>query len=277
MGLVKRWCSCLWSALRFAVVEQARNRLALLIVLLFVPLWTTLAFEVVARTPLRFHVRAVDRRLVMDANVLTQITGALQALTLVIAFMMFIATARSTLFDRRLVQAGYPRSCLAAAKCATLVLVAAVVAVYATAWTHVLWHPAQPMVFAAGMFTGALVYGAFGIVLAAVLRSELAGMFLAIMTSSIDLLLQNPMINPDADSPVVRYLPAHGAVQASVAAGGLHTVPWSSLLLGAGWAVGMAALGMAAFAVRTRTQRPPAPQPAERRAGAAATSTVGTP
>ncbi|MFB7075871.1 biosynthetic transferase, partial [Streptomyces sp. NPDC056290] len=212
MGLVNRWWSCLRTALRFSLVEQARNRLALLIVLLFVPLWTTLAFEVVARTPLRFYVRSVDRRLVMDANVLTQITGALQALTLVIAFMMFIATARSAVFDRRLVQAGYPRSCLAAAKCATLVLVAVVVAVYATAWTHLLWHPAQPMVFAAGMFTGALTYGAFGIVLAAVLRSELAGMFLAIMTSSIDLLLQNPMINANADSPVVRYLPAHGAV-----------------------------------------------------------------
>ncbi|MFE6338586.1 ABC transporter permease [Streptomyces sp. NPDC057798] len=272
-----RWWSCLRTALHFALIEQARNRLALLIVLLFVPLWTTLAFEVVAKPPLRFHLRPVDRWLVMDANILTQITGALQALTLVIAFMMFIATARSALFDRRLVQAGYPRSCLAAAKCVTLVLVAAVVAVYATAWTHMLWHPAQPVVFAAGMFTGALTYGAFGIVLSAVLRSELAGMFLAIMTSSIDLLLQNPMINPNADSPVVRYLPAHGAVQASVTAGALHTVPWSSLLLGSGWAVGMAALGMTAFAVRTRTQLPPALQVAERHAGPGVTSTVGTP
>ncbi|MFD6906579.1 ABC transporter permease [Streptomyces sp. NPDC060077] len=278
MGLVNRWWSCLRTALRFSLVEQARNRLALLIVLLFVPLWTTLAFEVVARTPLRFYVRSVDRRLVMDANVLTQITGALQALTLVIAFMMFIATARSAVFDRRLVQAGYPRSCLAAAKCATLVLVAVVVAVYATAWTHLLWHPAQPMVFAAGMFTGALTYGAFGIVLAAVLRSELAGMFLAIMTSSIDLLLQNPMINANADSPVVRYLPAHGAVQASVAAGGLHTVPWDSLLLGAGWALGMAALGMTTFAVRTRTQRLPAAQaPPDQHTSRGATASVQAP
>ncbi|MFD3626125.1 ABC transporter permease [Streptomyces sp. NPDC058698] len=275
---MNRWWSRLRTALRFSLVEQARNRLALLIVLLFVPLWTTLAFEVVARTPLRFYVRSVDRRLVMDANVLTQITGALQALTLVIAFMMFIATARSAVFDRRLVQAGYPRSCLAAAKCATLVLVAVVVAVYATAWTHLLWHPAQPMVFAAGMFTGALTYGAFGIVLAAVLRSELAGMFLAIMTSSIDLLLQNPMINPNADSPVVRYLPAHGAVQASVAAGGLHTVPWDSLLLGAGWALGMAALGMTTFAVRTRTQRLPAAQaPPDQHTSRGATASVQAP
>lgn len=241
--------------MRFAVVEQARNRLALLLVVLFVPLWTTLAFEVVARLPLRFYVRPVGRFVVMDGNVLTQVTGALQALALVVGFMMFVSTARSVLFDRRLVQAGYPRSCLAVAKCSSLVMVAAAVAVYATAWVHLFWRPVQPVVFAVGMFTGALVYGGIGIVLASVLRSELAGMFLAIMISSIDLLLQNPLINPNADSALVRYLPAYGAVQSCVAAAGLHVVPWSGLLLGAGWALGTAALGMGAFAVRTRTYR----------------------
>lgn len=252
---MRRWWSCFVTALWFALVEQARNRLALLIVVLFVPLWTTLAFEVVAKAPLRFFVRPVGRAVVMDANVLTQVTGALQALALVVGFMMFVSTARSALFDRRLVQAGYPRSCLGLAKLTALVLVAATVAVYATAWMHLFWRPAQPVVFAAGMFTGALVYGGIGIVLAAVLRSELAGMFLAIMISSIDLLLQNPLINPNADSAVVRFLPAYGAVQSAVAAGGLHVVPWSSLLLGVGWGLGAAAMGMAAFAVRTRTHR----------------------
>ncbi|ANB04039.1 hypothetical protein SAM40697_6849 [Streptomyces ambofaciens] len=253
---MRRWRTCLGTAMRFALIEQSRNRLALLIVLLFVPLWTTLAYEVVARTPLRFYVRPVGRHVVMDGNVLTQVVGALQALTLVVAFMMFVATARSAVFDRRLVRAGFPRSCLALAKCASLVLVAAAVAVCATAWTHLFWQPVQPEVFAAGMFTGALVYGGIGIVLAAVVRSELAGMFLAIMISSIDLLLQNPLINPESDSALVRCLPAHGAVQTAVTAAGLHVMPWSCLLLGLGWALGMAAVGMTAFAWRTRAERP---------------------
>ncbi|MFD8002700.1 ABC transporter permease [Streptomyces mirabilis] len=251
-----RWCSCFRTALRFALIEQARNRLALLIVVLFVPLWTTLAFTVVARTPLRFRIRPVGGTVVMDGNILVQINGALQALSLVIAFMMFVATARSALFDQRLVRAGCPRSCLALAKCTSLLLVAALVAAYTTAWMHLFWRPEQPLVLAAGMFTGALVYGGIGIVLAAVLRSELAGMFLAIVISSIDLVLQNPLINPNSDSPLVRFLPAYAAVQTSVAAGGLRVVPTSCLLLGTVWAAAMAALGMAAFAVRTRTHRP---------------------
>ncbi|MGW0601886.1 ABC transporter permease [Streptomyces sp. NPDC002776] len=252
---MKRWRTCFGTAVRFALVEQARNRLALLIVLLFVPLWTTLAYAVVAPTALRFYVRPVGRFVVMDGNVLTQVVGALQALTLVVAFMMFVATARSAVFDRRLVQAGFPRSCLALAKCTSLVLVAAAVAVYVTTWTHLFWRPEQPVVFAAGMFTGALIYGSIGIVLAAAVRSELAGMFLAIMISSIDLLLQNPLINPESDSALVRYLPAHGAVQTAVTAAGLHAMPWSCLLLGLGWALGMAAVGMTAFALRTRATR----------------------
>ncbi|MFD9435907.1 ABC transporter permease [Streptomyces sp. NPDC060002] len=246
--------------MRFALIEQARNRLALLIMVLFVPLWTTLAFTVVARTPLQFRIRSVGRSVVMDGNILLQVIGALQALSLVIAFMMFVATARSAQFDQRLVRAGYPRSCLALAKCAALVLMAAVIAAYTTGWMHLFWRPEQPLVLGAGMFMGALIYGGIGMVLAAVLRSELAGMFLAIMISSVDLVLQNPLINPEADSLVVRCLPAYGAVQTSVAAGGLQVVPWSSVMLGAGWAVGLAALGMAAFAVRTRPRHPRAAQ-----------------
>jgi hypothetical protein len=54
---VKRWWFCFGTAVRFALVEQARNRLALVLVVFFVPLWTTLAFEVVAPAPLRFYVR----------------------------------------------------------------------------------------------------------------------------------------------------------------------------------------------------------------------------
>lgn len=260
-----RWWSCFLTAVRFALIEQARNRLALLIVVLFVPLWTTLAFTVVASAPLRFRIRPVGRTVVLDGNILLQINGALQALSLVIAFMMFVATVRSAPFDQRLVRAGFPRSGLALAKCSALLLVAAVVAAYTTVWMHVFWRPEQPLVLAVGMFSGAVVYGGIGMVLAAVVRSELAGMFLAIMISSIDLVLQNPLINPDADSLVVRLLPAYAAVQTSVAAAGLQVVPASCLLLGGGWALGMAALGIAAFAARTRTRVP--------RAGATAPST----
>ncbi|MEV6576438.1 ABC transporter permease [Streptomyces sp. NPDC051577] len=252
---MRRWWQYFGTAMRFALLEQVRNRLALVIVVVFVPVWTTLAFEVVTRVPVRFYVRPAGSSVTMGGNVLTQITGALQALALIVGFMMFVATARSAPFDRRLALAGYPRLCLGLAKISSLVLVAAAVAAYAAAWMRLFWQPQQTLFFAAGLFTGALIYGGIGIVLAAVLRSELAGMFLVIMISFIDLLLQNPISNRDAASDILRYLPAYGAMQSAVTAGALHLAPWSSLLLGAGWAVATATAGMTAFAMRTRSHQ----------------------
>ncbi|MFC8088857.1 ABC transporter permease [Streptomyces sp. NPDC057301] len=252
---MRRWTSCLATAVRFAVIEQLRNRLALVIVVFFIPLWITLGYKVMASDPVRFFVRPAKRSITMDGNVISQMSGALHALGLIVGFMMFIATARSASFDRRLVLAGYPRLCLALAKFTALVLVAAVVAVYGAAWMRVYWRPQQLLLLAVGLFVGALIYGGMGVMLAACLRSELAGMFLVIMISFIDLSLQNPIANPTADSPLLRFFPAYGAMQTVVTAGGLHLVPWHELALGILWATGMMGAGMTAFGLRSRSRR----------------------
>jgi ABC-2 type transport system permease protein len=252
---MKRWWSCYATATRFALIEQARNRLALVIVLFFIPLWISLAYAVMAATPVPFFVRPAGHSVTVQANTLAQITGALQAIALIVGFMMFIATARSAPFDRRLVQAGYPRLGLVLAKVTSLVLAAAAVAVYTTAWMQLYWRPQQLVLLAASLFLGALIYGGVGIMLAAVLRTELAGMFLLIMISFIDLGVQNPIANTAAASPVLRALPAYGAMQSAVTSVGLRLVPWSYLALGLCWAAGTAATGIAAFVLRTRSRR----------------------
>ncbi|WP_370076689.1 ABC transporter permease [Streptacidiphilus sp. MAP12-16] len=243
---------CFGTALRFALLEQLRNRLALVLVVFFVPLWLSLAYNVTAQTPVRFFVRAADRSMTLDGNVLTQLSGALHALALIVGFMMFLATSQSADFDHRLVMAGYPRLCLVLAKYTALLATAAAVAAYATAWVRAFWQPEETGLLAAALFVGALIYGGVGIMLAAVLRSELAGMFLVIMVSFIDVGVQNPIANPVADSPALRYLPTYGAMQSAVTAAGLHLLPWRFLALGLCWAVGTAAVGTGAFAVRTR-------------------------
>jgi hypothetical protein len=106
---------------------------------------------------------------------------------------------------------------------------------------------------AASLFLVALIYGGIGIMLAAVLRTELAAMFLLIMTSFIDLGLQNPIANTDAANPVLSVLPAYGAMQSAVTSVGLRLVPSSYLTLGMCWAVGTAATGITAFVLSTRS------------------------
>ena len=250
---MKRWWSCYATATRFALIEQARNRLALVILVFFIPAWIVLAYAVSSATPVPFFLRPVGHSVTVQGTALAQITGGLQAIALLVGFMMFIATARSVPFDRRLVQAGYPRLGLVLAKVTSLVVAAAAVAVYTTAWMQPYWRPQQFVLLAASLFLGALIYGGIGIMLPAVLRGELAGMFLLIMISFIDLGLQNPIANTAATSSVLRVLPDYGAMQSAVTSVGLRLVPWSYLALGLCWAVGAAATGIAAFVLRTRS------------------------
>lgn len=250
---MKSWWSRYLTATRFALIEQVRNRLALVILVAFVPVWTLLAYRLTASTPVPFFVRPAGESILVPANTLSQITGALQAIALIVGFMMFVATARSVSFDRRLVQSGYPWLCLASAKVTSMVLIAAAVAMYTTAWMQLFWRPQQLMLLTASMFLGALIYGGIGIMLAAVLRTELAGMFLLIMISFIDLGVQNPIATPVAGSPVLRALPAYGAMQSAATSVGLDMVPWRYLALGSCWAVATAVVGMTAFKLRTRS------------------------
>ncbi|WP_318216487.1 polyprenyl diphosphate synthase [Streptomyces sp. SCL15-6] len=239
------------TAVRHAVLEQARNRLALALVVFFIPLWLTLAYRVLPSDPVRFFLRAADRPVNLDANTVTQLSGALHSIALIVGFMMFLAASRSAEFDHRLVLAGYPRLCLLLARSGVLLLTAALTAGYATAWVCVFYRPERLDVMAGAFMVGALTYGGVGILLAAMLRSELAGMFVVIMVSLIDLTLQNPVANPAADSPMLKWLPAYGAMQASVSAADLTFFPWRQLLLGLCWSAGLTVAGLAAFTART--------------------------
>ena len=253
---MKRWWSCYGTATRFALIEQARNRLALTLLVLFIPLQLLIAYRVAGATQVPFYVGAAGHSVNVDARTLAQITIALQANALIVGFMMFSATAKSAPFDRRLAQAGYPRLCLVLAKVTSLVLAAAAIGFYTAAWLQLYWRPQQLVMLTASLFIGALVYGGIGIMLAAVLRSELAVMFLLIMTSIIDIGLQNPILNmAGAGRHLLSILPAYGPMHSAITSVGLRQVPWSYLALGFCWAAGTAAAGITAFVVRTRSRR----------------------
>lgn len=253
---MKRWWSCYGTATRFALIEQARNRLALTLLVFFIPLQLLVAYRVAVATQVPFYIGAASQSVNVDARSLAQITIALQTNALIVGFMMFTATARSAPFDRRLAQAGYPRLCLVLAKVTSLVLAAASVGVCTTAWMQLYWRPQQPVLLMASLSIGALVYGGIGIMLAAVLRSELAAMFLLIMTSIIDIGLQNPILNmAGAGRHLLSILPAYGPMQSAITTVGQRQVPWSYLALGFCWAAGTSAAGITTFVVRTRSRR----------------------
>ncbi|MCM2422690.1 ABC transporter permease [Streptomyces sp. RKAG293] len=245
------------TAVRYNVIEHSRNKFAMLLVVAFVPTWTVLAYLVIPKTPIPFRLRATGQLLAPAGNQMTQLTGALNAVALITGFMMFAATFTGGRFDKRLALAGYPRPHLVLAKAATLTLASALVAAYATAVICMAWSPKQPLQLATALFSSAMTYGALGVVFGSVLRREVEGMFAVAMTSIVDITLQNPTRSSSAGSPLVHFLPSHGAIQTATASGFSTTHTPDYLALQALWFTATALLALLAFHRRTRNALPP--------------------
>ncbi|MCT2581897.1 ABC transporter permease [Actinophytocola gossypii] len=246
------WNDSLGDATRYEIAQHGRNRVALALVVAFIPIWLTLVHMIIPSGPIAFHHDVTGRVVELDANQLSMISGAMNAVTLIIGFMMFSAVRRSSDFDRRLVLAGYARSALLVAKLLALGLAAAVVSLYATSVLMLFWMPELLVPFYLSLVLSGLTYGGIGILLGVVFRTELAGMFLIIMISLVDVMVQNPIITPSTGVDGFSLLPTYGAMQNSVGAAFTGDLSLGYFLLGMLWLAGAALIGLVAFHRRTR-------------------------
>jgi hypothetical protein len=245
------------TAWRFALRNQTRNRLAGLLLVLFVPVWYLLMAALAGHQALSFKLFATGQVLTVDARSLTLITAGMNALTLITGFAVFAAIRRTLAFDQRLVFAGYRQPTLIAAKTSAIVAVA--VAGYTAAVLLAFWRPglAGWLAILAAFAVIALTYGALGLLLGVLVKGDLEGFFLIIMGSLMDTFLQNPLGNPIAGKPILEWFPSFGPMQ--FAAGGAygHTALWGHLLLGLAWTAAFTAAGLLIFRIRTRSRRHP--------------------
>ncbi|MEU0068820.1 hypothetical protein ABZ027_04585 [Streptomyces sp. NPDC006332] len=94
--------------------------------------------------------------------------------------------------------------------------------------------------------------GALGIAFGSLLRREVEGMFAIVMTSVIDLALQDPLCSSSSNGSIVRFLPSYGAMRAATGAGFSATPLPKYLAIQAGWFTATALTGLLAFHIRTR-------------------------
>jgi ABC-2 type transport system permease protein len=248
----------LLTATRFALFEQARNRFAIGLLLIFVPLWYYLFGLIVPGSALAFRFWATGTLLEVNGQHLTYITAGMNAITLIVGFMFFASTHKGILFDRRLVLSGYPQTVLILAKVLALGLVTSLISLYASLILYLFWQPGHPVslpLIWLGFWAAALIYGSFGMLLGVLLTNELAGFFLVIMLSLIDTSLQNPIGNPIGNQPILREFPSFGAMQLDVAGGFTALAPWRYFWLSLAWWAGFAALGLLIFWWRTHARR----------------------
>ncbi|TQK52396.1 hypothetical protein FBY35_2829 [Streptomyces sp. SLBN-118] len=245
------------TALGFSVRDQARNRLAGLLLVLFVPVWYMLMDALASGEVLDFKLYATGEVLHVDGGSLTLISAGLNSVTMIAGFVVFDAVRKALAFDRRLVFAGYRQATLVGAKSLAIAMVATAIALYTALAILLFWRPTTAGWFAvlAAFTVIALTYGALGLLLGVLVKRDLEGFFLIIMGGLMDTFLQNPLGNPLANKPVLQWFPSFGPMQ--FAAGGSFgdTALWGHLALGLAWAVAFSMIGLAIFRIRTHTPR----------------------
>lgn len=249
-------------ATHYALLEHARNRLALGLLIFFVPLWLGLFGAMIPGDPVAFKILSTGQILSVNGHRLTLITAGFNALTLIVGFMLYAATRRGALFDRRLVFSGYNRAVLMLAKLTALITVAALLSLYTTVVLALFWPSPTVSLVWFGFFLDALIYGALGLLLGVLVDSELAGFFIVIMVSLMDTLLQVPVENPLANRAFLIAFPSSGPTQIAVSGGFQRSFPVSALCFSLAWFALFAVVGFAIFGWRTRRRggRPPARQ-----------------
>lgn len=240
------------TSVRFALIEQARNRFALGLLVVFVPVWDWLFGALIPGTPVAFRLQSTGAYLQVNGHDLTVLTSGFNAITLIVAFMIFAAARRNAAFDRRLVLAGLPQPVAMAAKTAAIVVVAALVSLYAALVLQVFWRPEAFGAVWLGYLLDALTYGGLGLLLGVLVSSELAGFFLIIMVSLLDTTLQAPIENPLANKDFLEAFPSFGPMQVAVSGGFGHGVPVGGIMLALAWFLGFALVGLVIFWWRTR-------------------------
>lgn len=239
-------------AAHYTLLEQLKNRLALGLLLVFVPIWYWFGYLFTTDAPIAFKFRATNTMLQVDALHLTLLTLGLNSITLIVGFMFFAATRKGMRFDHRLVLSGYPQLQLILARLTALLVVSWLVALYASAILFLFWRPlVLPLVWLS-FFSGTLIYGGLGILLGVLVRGELEGFFVIIMVSLIDTFIQNPIGNPAANKDFVMGFPAFAPTQLAVAGGFTHVLPWVNILISLAWIAGFTLLGLLIFYVKTR-------------------------
>ncbi|MET7378309.1 hypothetical protein ABZT08_05690 [Streptomyces sp. NPDC005526] len=247
-------CSPFPTALRFSVRDQTRNRLAGLLLLVFVPVWYLVMNAMASGEALDFKLYATGQVLRIDGGHLTLISAGLNSVTMIAGFVVFDAVRKALAFDRRLVFAGYRQATLIGAKTLAITAVATTIALYTALAILFFWRPTGAGWFAvlAGFAIIALTYGAFGLLLGVLVKRDLEGFFLIIMGGLMDTFLQNPLGNPLANKPVLQWFPSFGPMQFAVGGAFGHTTLWGHLALGLGWAAAFSTAGLVIFRSRTR-------------------------
>ncbi len=237
-------------AIRHSLAGHARNRLAAVLLVVFVPVWYLLIGAMIPHASVGFRLRATGTTLLVDGHNLSLISAGLNTITIIAGFVVLTATRRAMPFDRRLVLSGYGPGALIAAKTAAAVTVAIVVGCYAALVLLAFWRPAGLWAIALAFVLAAITYATLGLLIGVLVRGDLEGFFLIIMIALLDTFLQDPVDNPLANKAILEFFPAYAPTQVAAAGAFHHQALIGMIALSVAWTAAFALLGLAVLRLR---------------------------
>ena len=240
-------------ALKFGFKEQLINKFAFGLLIIFVPIWYLVLGVISASSPVVFKFSTTDSLIHVNGHDLVLISAGLNLLTMMLGFMFFHSMQRSMEFDRRLIKAGLNRMYLILANTIVLLSITAVAALYMVLVLMLFWHfPYNIFEVWLGFWLVSLTYGSLGRIIGLLVSNELPGFFFIVMFSMTDVFLQNPLGNPAANKPFLRFFPSYSAMQLSVAGGFTHIFAVAQVIVALVWYFSFLTTALSLFYFKTR-------------------------
>jgi hypothetical protein len=172
-------------------------------------------------------------------------------------FFAFTLVHKRREVDARLVLAGYRAYEVLLAKGIVLLLLGALLSLYETAMLMPWVVPRRAFLLASGLFSCAFTYGCLGLIVGALAKHELEGIFGIVLLTNVDVgWLQNPIyFAHSARRALIRALPGYGPVQLATVGAFTDDGPRGVLTRACAWVLVALATALLVFGLRIRPPR----------------------
>ena len=188
----------------------------------------------------------------LDERKLSLVFLGAAAVSFLACFLAFNLVHKRRDVDRRLVLAGYRAHEVLVAKLLVLLFLVALLAVYESLIVSPWVLPKHFGGLTLGFFFGGLIYGCLGMLVGALVRGELEGVFVIVFLTNIDAgWLQNPIYFAHSESKsLIQSLPGYGPIQLAVVNAFTDDAPHGMLARVILWSVVALAASLFAFGMR---------------------------
>jgi hypothetical protein len=198
-----------------------------------------------------------DGRRSIDERALSLVFLGNTAVSFLTGFLSFYLVHERRAVDERLVLSGYRPGEVLLAKLVVLVILVALLAAYEAAAIRPFFVPRDTLRVAEGFFLGGLSYGSLGLLIGALTRQELEGVFLVVLLANIDAgWLQNPAYYAGSERRwLIEDLPGYYPAQIAVTGAFADRIADGAALRSLAYAAAALLAALLAFRLRLRAGR----------------------